>query len=206
MERFNIQQQHAGWTRTSWGDGWNEPARDKCDGNIGVQLYNMGTRSDPNSKNDTQRKQAVRGTMDDHLKKSAAQINVCLECNLAVEDLLRSAVATSANNSMPTASNGKPLADKTGARLATRPEWEHHVCILEYNGNNTDTLMIAARTRSFSALEVLFSENINETPGKANTRLLICKATSHRRIPRLGDEIILFAVHGHHDTMKMPHT
>ena len=163
----------------------------------------MGTRSDPNGKHDTQRKQAVRRSMDDHLKKSAALINVCLECNLAVEDLLRSAVATSANNSMPTASNSKPLADKTGARLATRPEWEHHVCILEYNGNNTDTVMIAARTRSFSALEVLYSENINET-AKANTRLLICKATSHVAIPRLGTEIIIFAVHGHHETMKKP--
>ena len=142
--------------------------------------------------------------MDDHLKKSAAQINVCLECNLAVEELLRSAVATSAYNSMPTASPGPPLADKTGARLATRPAWEHHVAILEQNGNNNDTLMIAARTRSFSKLEVLFGLNVNEAPGKANTRILVCKATSHREIHRLGKEIIICAFHGHYETMKKP--
>ena len=182
IERFNLQ------------DGWKYPVRDTCDGNLGIQLYNMGTRSDPNGKNDSAKKQAVRRSMDDHLKKSAAQINVCLECNFAVEELLRAPPQRGADNPIPTTTNG--------VRLEDRQSWEHHVCTLEYNGDNTDTLMIAARTRSFSALEVLYSQNMNEKPGTANTRLLICKATSHRHIPRLGTEIIIFAVHGHHETMK----
>ena len=196
VKRFNLH--HAGSTRTFGNVDWNEPARDNCAGNIAIQLYNMGTRSDPNSANDTAQKQATRQSMDDHLKKSAAQIQVCLECNLAVEDLLRAPPAPGADNPRMTRSRGVVLAD--------RPSWEHHVCILEYNGSNNDTLMIAARKRSFSAFEVLYSDNMNEKPGQANTRLLICKATSHRPIPRVGDEIIIFAVHGHHETMKKPWT
>ena len=194
-ERFNLQK-GCGWTRTywsDWNDGWEEPAPDKCVGNFAIQLYNMGTRSDPNGKNDSAKKQAVRRSMDDHLKKSAAQINVCLECNLAVEELLRAPPACGANNPVQTASGG--------VRLADRASWEHHVCALDYNGNHKDTLMIAARKNSFSALEVLYSENMNEARG-SNSRLLICKATSHRPIPRLGTEIIVFAVHGNNETMK----
>ena len=134
--------------------------------------------------------------MDDHLKKSAAQIVVCLECNLAVEELLRAPPPPGADNPRMTTSCGVLLADT--------PSWEHHVCILEYNGSHNDTLMIAVRKRSFSAFEVLYSENMNEKPGKANTRLLICKATSRRPIHAFGDAIIISAVHGHHETMKKP--
>ena len=195
MKRFDLQ---TGCERTrpycgDWNDGWEELAPAKCVGNFAIQLYNMGTRSDPNGKNDSAKKQAVRRSMDDHLKKSAAQINVCLECNLAVEELLRAPPACGANNPVQTASGG--------VRLADRPSWEHHVCALDYNGNHKDTLMIAARKNSFSALEVLYSENMNEARG-SNSRLLICKATSHRPIPRLGTEIIVFAVHGNNETMK----
>ena len=142
------------------------------------------------------KKRATRQSMDDHLKKSAAQINVCLECNLAVEELLRAPPERAADDPR-IYSNG-------GMRLADRGSWEFHVCALQYNGKNGDTLMIAARKRSFSSLEVLYAENMNEKPGKVNTRLLICKATSHRPIPRLGQEIIIFAVHGHCETMKKP--
>ena len=196
MTPFNVQ--HAGSTRTSGNADWKEPARDNCVGNFALQLYNMGTRSDPNSNNDSAKKQATRRSMDDHLKKNAAQISVCLECNLAVEELLRAPAARGADDPILTASRG--------VRLADRPSWEHHVCILEYNGHSHDTMMIAARKRSFSALDVLYSDNMNEKPGQANTRLLICKATFHQRIPRIGDEIIIFAVHGHHETMKKPWT
>ena len=63
--------------------------------------------------------------------------------------------------------------------------------------------MIAARKRNFAAFEVLYSENTNEK-SKANTRLLICKRTSHQPIYTFGYEIIIFAVHGHHETMKKP--
>ena len=62
--------------------------------------------------------------------------------------------------------------------------------------------MIAARKRSFSAIDVLYTENMNEKPGEANTRLLICKAKAHQPIRALGDEIIIFAVHGNNKTMK----
>ena len=57
IERFNLQ--HIGWRRTSWNVGWKEPARDNCVGNFAIQFYNMGARSDPNSKKDSRKKQAV---------------------------------------------------------------------------------------------------------------------------------------------------
>ena len=195
-ERFNLQQ-HAGPTITSWNDGWTEPACDKAVGNFGIQLYNMGTRSDPNGKNDNAKKQLTRRLMDAHLKKSSAQINVCLECNLAVEELLSAPGERGADNPVRTA--------KHGVRLEDRRSWEHHVCALEYTKTHTDTLMIAARKRSFSKLEVLFGENMQEKPGQ-NTRLLVCKATLHRPVEFLGDEIIVCGVHGNHETMKKPNS
>ena len=135
--------------------------------------------------------------MDDHLKKNAAQINVCLECNLAVEELLRAPSADGADD--PRMSHSQK---SDSVLLTDRPSWKHHVCALAYHGNNNDTLMIAARKRSFSALDVLWSENMDEKPGEANTKLLICKAKAHQPIRDLGDEIIIFAVHGNNKTMK----
>ena len=79
--------------------------------------------------------------MDNHLKKCAAQINVCLECNIAVEELL-----------------AEPGEDGESGPLATRGSWQYHVCALPYNGENKDTLMIAARISTFSGLEPLHAE------------------------------------------------
>ena len=175
--------------------GDNCPARDKSSGNFALQLYNMGTRSDPNGANDNTRKQATRECMDNHLKRSAAQINVCLECNVAVEELLRAPGDSGADN--PTWTPSK------GVLLAHRPSWEHHVCVLGYDGRSNDTLMIAARISTFSLLEVLYDENMNEKAGN-NTRILICKATLRKPVFIHGAEIIIFAVHGNRETMKKP--
>ena len=133
--------------------------------------------------------------MDNHLKRCAAQFNVCLECNAAVEELLRAPGESGAAN--PTRTESK------GILLAHRKSWEHHVCVLEYSEKSTDTLMMAARINTCSALEVLYGKNMNEKPGQ-NTRILVCKATLHKPIFILGAEIIIFAVHGHHETMKKP--
>jgi len=169
-----------------------EPGSIKDAGNFGIQLYNMGTRSDPEGAHDNEKKQATRERMDDHLKKTAAQLNVCLECNKAVENLLRAPATDGADDPRPSGADGVLLRD--------RPTWEFHVCALEYVGK--DTLMIAARTRSFSALVVLDGTNMMERPGEANSRLLVCKATTHRPIPGLGSEIIIFAVHANCKTMR----
>ena len=61
--------------------------------------------------------------------------------------------------------------------------------------------MIAARKRTFEKLEVLYADNMCEKP-EANTRLLICTAIAHYPIPRLGEEIIIFAMHGNNKKMK----
>ena len=174
------------------------------DGNITVQLYNWGTRSNPHGVHDNDRKRASRQCMDDHLKKSAAQINVCLECNVACEEVLRAPPMPGAEN--PRMVETKPNNPKSrGVVLADRPSWEHHVGILECNGSNQDTLMIAARKTKFASIEVLWALNMNEKPhASVNSRLLICKATAHRPIYSLGTEIIILAAHGHCETMKKP--
>ena len=193
-------------------DSWDEPLipsvtrfalpQANSNGNIALQLYNWGTRSDPNGAHDTDKKRASRQCMDDHLKKSAAQINVCLECNVACEEVLRGPPTPGAEDPRVVQNNPNNPRSR-GVVLADRPSWEHHVCILEYNGSNHDTLMIAVRKRNFVALEVLWAHNMNEKPN-CNSRLLICKATSHRPIYSFGKEIIIFAAHGNHETMKKP--
>ena len=99
----------------------------------------------------------------------------------------------------------QPGEDGERGPLATRGSWEYHVCVLPYNGEHKDTVMIAARISTFSRLVTLYGKNLNEGTGR-NTRILICKATLRKPAFIHGYDIIIFAVHGNHDTMKRPNS
>ena len=88
--------------------------------------------------------------MDDHYQKNCGSISVCLEANERVVELLLEPPV--AGRDQPRPSNGQ----LKGALLGDRQTWEHHVCAM--SGESENTIVIAARTTVFESLEILFGK------------------------------------------------
>jgi hypothetical protein len=181
----------------TWDERPNHSCRNTNDntGNFGIHLTNMGTRSSEASANNNARKDAVRSWMDDHYQKNIGSISVCLEANMRVVDKLEEAPVAGPDPPR-ISSNGK------GTLLTDRQTWEHHVCFLPFEGS--DTIAIAARKTMFESLETLYAQECHENKkDKANTKILVCKATLRQSIGFLGKELIICGFHGSNKTMKM---
>ena len=156
-------------------------------GRLCYYLINLGALPDDASKQSYH-------MMEDQFLKNIGSIVVGLECSVTAQRMLEADGMEGPNPSCGGGGQSVPFEH--------RPSWRNHVVRMNEVGKNA--ILIAARTSLFSDLELLCEKNFNERD-KAQSRLLICKATLKKPVDGLGRTSVIAGFHGYNETMKRVH-
>jgi hypothetical protein len=156
-------------------------------GNFGLFFGSWGQRA----VIATGRRREVQLVHDRQIEKCPAQVVCLAEASREVEQIL---------------TDDQAPGDAEATGLDTRTKFKHF-CI---RGNETSSLLIAARTDVTTGLELLeFDLNDDHRyreKGKekiARTRTLVCKAHFKQNIGHIGLEVVVAATHFHYKTAKL---